>query len=61
MTVPTQELTPEDLELIEFARRIVDANTDGKDGIHTMGAAVSATSGTKEYDPVIFDALPDSQ
>jgi cytidine deaminase len=46
MTVPTQELTPEDLELIEFARRIVDANTDGEDGIHTMGAAVRAADGT---------------
>ena len=25
MNVPSRELTPEDLELIEFARRIVDA------------------------------------
>ncbi|WP_405684854.1 cytidine deaminase [Streptomyces sp. NBC_01387] len=28
MRVPSRELTPKDLELIEFARRIVDANTD---------------------------------
>jgi cytidine deaminase len=45
MNVPSQELTPEDLELIEFARQIVDANTDGEDGIHTMGAAVRAPDG----------------
>lgn len=43
-----QELTSDDLELIDFARRIVDANTDagdGGDGVHTMGAAVRATDG----------------
>ena len=40
MDVPSRELTAEDLELIEFARAIVDANTDGEDGVHTMGAAV---------------------
>jgi cytidine deaminase len=39
------ELTAEDRELIEFARRIVDANTDGVDGVHTMGAAVRAADG----------------
>jgi hypothetical protein len=27
MDMPGRELTPEDLELIEFARQIVDANT----------------------------------
>jgi hypothetical protein len=46
MNVPSRELTPEDLELIEFARRIVDANTDGEDGVHTMGAAVRGVDGT---------------
>lgn len=45
MNVPSRELTPEDIELIEFAREIVDANTDGEDGIHTMGAAVRGTDG----------------
>ena len=45
MNVPNRELGPEDLELIEFARRLVDANTDGEDGIHTMGAAVRAADG----------------
>jgi cytidine deaminase len=40
-----QELTADDLELISLARRIVDANTDGEDGVHTMGAAVRATDG----------------
>ena len=45
MDVPSRELTPEDLELIEFAREIVDANTDGEDGIHTMGAAVRGVDG----------------
>lgn len=29
MNVPSRDLDPEDLELIEFARQIVDANTDG--------------------------------
>jgi cytidine deaminase len=45
MDVPSGELTPEDQELIEFARRIVDENTDGEYGIHTMGAAVRAADG----------------
>ena len=45
MNVPSRELTPEDLELIEFARAIVDANTDGQDGVHTMGAAVRGVDG----------------
>jgi len=44
MNVPSRELTPEDLELIEFARRIVDANTDGEDGVHTMGTPGSGSS-----------------
>jgi len=46
MDVPSRELTAEDLELIEFARAIVDANTDGEDGVHTMGAAVRGADGT---------------
>jgi cytidine deaminase len=46
MSVPSRALTPEDLDLIEFARRIVDANTDGEDGVHTMGAAVRGVDGT---------------
>jgi cytidine deaminase len=46
MNVPSRTLTPEDLELIEFARQIVDANTDGEDGVHTMGAAVRGIDGT---------------
>jgi cytidine deaminase len=45
MSIPSSDLTPADVELIEFARRIVDANTDGEDGVHTMGAAVRATDG----------------
>jgi cytidine deaminase len=45
MKLPSQELTADDLELIEFARQIVDANTDGEDGVHTMGAAVRAADG----------------
>ncbi len=46
MDVPSRDLTPEDIELIDFARQIVDANTDGEDGVHTMGAAVRAVNGT---------------
>ncbi len=38
-------LTPDDLALIELARRTVDENTDGPDGIYTMGAAVRAADG----------------
>ena len=34
MNVPSRELTPEDPELIEFARQIMDANTDRDDGSH---------------------------
>ncbi|MFF4960692.1 cytidine deaminase family protein [Streptomyces sp. NPDC001222] len=45
MQIPSRELTDDDHELIEFARQIVDANTDGDDGVHTMGAAVSGADG----------------
>lgn len=45
MSVPSSELTPDDLELIAFARDIVDANTDGEDGRYTMGAAVRGADG----------------
>ncbi|GAA3963052.1 cytidine deaminase family protein [Actinoplanes auranticolor] len=45
MTIDLRELTAEDLELVEFARGIVDANTDGEAGVHTMGAAVRGTDG----------------
>ena len=38
-------LTDDDRELIELARRTVDANTDGSDGVHTMGAAVRGVDG----------------
>jgi cytidine deaminase len=43
--ISSRELTADDVELIEFARGIVDANTDGDDGVHTMGAAVRAADG----------------
>jgi cytidine deaminase len=45
VTIATSELTAEDHELIDYARRIVDANTDGEDGVYTMGAAVRAADG----------------
>jgi hypothetical protein len=45
MNVPSEELTDEDRELIEFAHEIVDANTDGEYGVYTMGAAVRAADG----------------
>ncbi|MEU4195084.1 cytidine deaminase [Kribbella sp. NPDC026611] len=38
-------LTADDRELIELARRTVDANTDGPDGVYTMGAAVRGADG----------------
>jgi cytidine deaminase len=40
-----QPLTADDHELIELARRTVDENTDGPDGVHTMGAAVRGADG----------------
>ena len=40
-----QPLTDGDRELIELARRTVDANTDGPDGVYTMGAAVRGVDG----------------
>ncbi|MEJ7628541.1 MAG: cytidine deaminase [Nocardioidaceae bacterium] len=45
MDVPSRELTPDDLELIEVAREIVDSNTDGEGEVHTMGAAVRGVDG----------------
>jgi cytidine deaminase len=45
MYVPSRDLTPDDIELIDFARQIVDANTDGVDGVYTMGAAVRGVDG----------------
>ncbi|GAA1614971.1 cytidine deaminase [Kribbella sancticallisti] len=45
MSITVRPLTAEDHELIELARRTVDENTDGPDGIYTMGAAVRAADG----------------
>jgi cytidine deaminase/uncharacterized protein YqfB (UPF0267 family) len=53
VTVPlppsARELDPGEAELVDLARRTIDAITDagpGKDGIHTVGAAVRAADGT---------------
>ncbi|TCO47070.1 cytidine deaminase [Kribbella antiqua] len=43
--IDLQPLTDDDRELIELARRTVDANTDGPDGVYTMGAAVRGVDG----------------
>jgi cytidine deaminase len=43
-----EPLTDQDLQLIELARSVIDANTDAgpdEDGAHTMGAAVRAADG----------------
>ncbi|MGW7680238.1 cytidine deaminase family protein [Kribbella sp. NPDC054772] len=45
MTLDLRPLTADDHELIELARRTVDANTDGPDGVYTMGAAVRGIDG----------------
>lgn len=45
MGIELRPLTDEDHELIELARRTVDENTDGPDGVYTMGAAVRAADG----------------
>ena len=45
MLVSMRDLDDHDLELIEHARQIIDANTDGADGVHTMGAAVRDAEG----------------
>ena len=39
------ELTAADRELVELARAVIDANTDGDDGVHTVGAAVRDVEG----------------
>jgi len=43
--ITVHPLTDHDRELIELARRTVDANTDGPDGVYTMGAAVRGVDG----------------
>ena len=43
--ITVHPLTGDDRELIELARRTVDANTDGPDGVYTMGAAVRGVDG----------------
>lgn len=46
--VPTHELTPDELALIDLARDCIDATTDAgpdDDGVHTVGAAVRAVDG----------------
>src|SRR3954454_22465640 len=45
MGIQLHDLTGDDQELVEYARSIVDANTDGEDGVHTMGAAVRGVDG----------------
>lgn len=45
MSLTLHPLTDDDRELIELARRTVDANTDGPDGVYTMGAAVRGVDG----------------
>ncbi len=45
MGIKLRPLTDEDHELIELARKTVDENTDGPDGVYTMGAAVRAADG----------------
>ncbi|GGZ98040.1 cytidine deaminase [Streptomyces spiroverticillatus] len=40
-----RELDGDEVELVAYARRIVDAHGDGEAGIHTMGAAVRAADG----------------
>ncbi|MEU7906608.1 cytidine deaminase [Actinoplanes sp. NPDC049118] len=45
MLTSMRDLNDDDRELVEHARGIVDANTDGVDGVHTMGAAVRAADG----------------
>ncbi len=43
-----RELTEDEVELVDLARRTIDATTDAgpdEDGVHTMGAAVRAGDG----------------
>ncbi|MBB5641256.1 cytidine deaminase [Cryobacterium roopkundense] len=47
-SVELKMLTANDRELIEYARQVIDANTDAgpdEDGAHTMGAAVRDADG----------------
>jgi cytidine deaminase len=48
MPPSAREITADEFELIDVARRVIDANTDAepeKDGVHTMGAAVRDRDG----------------
>ncbi|MFJ2739495.1 cytidine deaminase family protein [Streptomyces sp. NPDC087440] len=40
-----RELTDDEVELVAYARRIVDTQGDGEQGVHTMGAAVRGVDG----------------
>lgn len=47
-TPSARELEPAEVQLVDLARRCIDANTDAgphEDGVHTMGAAVRAADG----------------
>lgn len=47
-TPSTRDLDPDEVQLVDLARRCIDANTDAgpdEDGVHTMGAAVRAADG----------------
>jgi cytidine deaminase len=56
VTTPTSELTAEDRELIELARRIVDQNTDGVD-VGNFGRGPVGPCGRDRQ--VLFDYYPD--
>ena len=48
LPLSARPLDPEELALVDLARRTIDATTDagpGEDGVHTMGAAVRAADG----------------
>lgn len=42
--IDLRELTDDDLELVDHARQLIDAESDGL--VHTVGAAVRASDGT---------------
>ena len=48
LSASAREVTADEIELVELARRTIDAATDAgpdEDGVHTMGAAVRAADG----------------
>ncbi|HEY2505519.1 MAG TPA: hypothetical protein VGI58_03310 [Streptosporangiaceae bacterium] len=54
MSVPSRDLTPEDIELIEFARQIVE-------DLMPLAAIWTVEGGTQDFDPALFEDPSDGR